>query len=79
MYLIKIKEKIYAFDCGALGARPSSQSWIEYTLAPTMIKTIGATHIDALILCKSNSRTKEACKALMQHIPTAQLIEIQKN
>ena len=78
MYLIKTKGKIYAFDCGALGARPSSQSWIEYTLAPTMVKTMGATHLDALILCKSNSRTKEACQALMQHIPTGQLIEIQK-
>lgn len=77
MHLIKINDKIYAFDCGALGARPSSQSWIEYTLAPTMVKTMGATHIDALILCKSNSRTHDASNALMQHIPTNQLITVQ--
>ena len=76
MHLIKLHEKIYAFDCGALGARPSSQSWIEYTLAPTMVKTMGATHIDTLVLCKSNSRTQEATQALMQHIPTTKLIEI---
>jgi len=77
MHLIKDREKIYAFDCGALGARPSSQSWIEYTLAPTLIKTMGATSIDMLILCSSNSRTNQAAKSLMQHIPTKQLITIQ--
>jgi hypothetical protein len=76
MHLIKRHGKIYAFDCGALGARPSSQSWIEYTLAPTMVKTMGATHIDTLILCKSNSRTSDAATALMQHIPTDRLIKI---
>ena len=76
MHLIKYDGKIYAFDCGALGARPSSQSWIEYTLAPTMIKNMGATHIDTLILCKSNSRTNQAAKDLMQHIPTKKLIFI---
>ncbi len=76
MHLIKIRDKIYAFDCGALGARPSSQSWIEYTLVPSMVKTMGATHIDTLILCKSNSRTNEAVAALMQHIPTKHLIKI---
>ncbi len=79
MHLIKVQGKIYAFDCGALGARPCSQSWIEYTLAPTMVKTMGATHIDALILCKSNSRTQDAVKALMQHIPTGKLIDVIKN
>ncbi|MBV8660993.1 MAG: hypothetical protein JO129_02520 [Candidatus Dependentiae bacterium] len=76
MHLIKSRGKIYAFDFGALGARPSSQSWIEYTLAPTMVKNMGATHIDTLVLCKSNSRTQQAAQALMQHIPTQNLIEI---
>ena len=78
MHLIKSCGKIYAFDCGALGARPSSQSWIEYTLTPTMVKTMGATHLDALILCKSNSRTEKAAKDLMQHIPTGKLILIKQ-
>lgn len=76
MHIIKIKNKIYAFDCGALGARPSSQSWIEYTLASTMVKTLGATHIDTLVLCKSNSRTPQAMQALIQHIPTKHIIEL---
>jgi len=76
MHLIKLHGKIYAFDCGALGARPCSQSWIEYTLNPTMVKTMGATHIDTLILCKSNSRTQDAATALMQHIPTEHCIKI---
>ncbi len=76
IHLIKLHGKIYAFDCGALGARPSSQSWIEYTLSPTMVKTMGATHIDMLILCKSNSRTQDAATALMQHIPTKLCIKI---
>ena len=76
MHLIKSHGKIYAFDVGALGARPSSQSWIEYTLTPAMVKNMGATQIDALILCKSNSRTQQAAQALMQHIPTQKLIEI---
>ncbi|MBP6870093.1 hypothetical protein KBC04_04375 [Candidatus Babeliales bacterium] len=76
MHLIKARGKVYAFDCGALGARPSSLSWIEYTLIPTVIKAIGATHIDALILCKSNSRTAQAAKECMKCLPTGQLIEI---
>jgi hypothetical protein len=76
MHLIKSNGKIYAFDCGALGARPSSQSWIEYTLTPTLVKNMGATHLDALVLCKSNSRTQKAAKDLMQHIPTGKLIEL---
>ncbi len=76
MHIIKHNNKIYAFDFGALGARPSSQSWIEYTLAPTMIKNMGTTHIDTLILCKSNSRTHSAATALMQHIPTTHLIKL---
>lgn len=78
MHIIKTHGKIYAFDCGALGARPSSQSWIEYTLMPTMIKTMGATHLDMLILCKSNSRTQQAAQNLMQHIPTTKLIQLHK-
>lgn len=76
MHLIKSNGKIYAFDCGALGARPSSHSWIEYTLTPTLVKTMGATHLDALVLCKSNSRTHHAAKDLMQHIPTGKLIQL---
>ncbi len=76
MHLIKTNNKIYAFDCGALGARPSSQSWIEYTLTSTMVKAMGATHIDTLILCKSNSRTQQAAQALIQHIPTSHVITI---
>ena len=78
-HIIKKNGAIYAFDCGALGARPSSQSWIEYTLTPHMIKTMGATHIDMLVLCKSNSRTKSAAQALMENIPVTRLISITKN
>ena len=77
MHIIKSNGVIYAFDCGALGAHPSSQSWIEYTLAPTMIKTMGATHIDTLILCKSNSRTQSATKTLTELIPVHRIISLQ--
>ncbi len=76
MHLIKTHNIIYAFDCGALGARPSSQSWIEYTLAPTLINSMGATHIDTLIICKSNSRTQSAIDNLVQHIPTTKIIRL---
>ena len=79
MHIIKINDKIYAFDCGALGARPSVQSWIEYTLTSTMLKTIGTLHIDTLFLCKSNSRTSLAAQILMEHIPTNHCITIQQN
>lgn len=76
MQLIKIRSKIYAFDCGALGARPSSQAWIEYTLIPKLIQTMGATSIDTLIVCKSNSRTNKAIEEFIYHIPTKNLIKI---
>jgi hypothetical protein len=76
MHLIKFRNKIYAFDCGALGARPSSQSWIEYTLASSMIKNMGARAIDTLVLCKSNSRTAQAVAALTQHIPTQHVLTL---
>lgn len=76
IHFIKVHHKIYAFDCGALGARPSSQSWIEYTLIPSLIKSMGATSIDTLVLCKSNSRTHQAVNQFIQRIPTKHLIEI---
>jgi hypothetical protein len=78
MFLAKKNNKIYAFDCGALGARPNSQSWIEYTLAPTLVKILGATHIDILFLCKSNSRTKNATWSLTEHIPTTKVVEVSR-
>lgn len=78
MHLIKHGNTIYAFDCGALGARPSSQSWIEFTLTPLMIQKLGTRHIDALFLCRSNSRTPQAVQALTEHIPTKKIIKIEK-
>ena len=78
IHILKIKGKIYVFDCGALGARPSSQSWIEYTVSPTLIKEIGATSIDLLVLCHSNSRTEQAAQFLMAHIPTKKSIHVTK-
>lgn len=68
-YIIEKDGVIYAFDCGALGARPSSQSWIEYTLTSHMIKSFGVNHIDMLFLCKSNSRTPQAVRTLTEYIP----------
>lgn len=76
MYLIKIHNKIYAFDCGALTARPSNQSWIEYTLSTNLIKEMGATKIDTLILSKSNTRTKDSLKSLSEHIKVNHIIFI---
>ena len=73
-YVIKKNNKIFAFDMGALGARPSFQSWIEFTLMPAMVKSMGATHIDTLILCKSNIRTGQAKEALLQCLPTTNII-----
>lgn len=74
MHIIKVQSKLYAFDCGALGARPSSKSWIEYTLSQAMIKALGATRLDALIICKANSRTPKAVADLISHIPTGAII-----
>jgi len=79
MYVFKKNGAIYAFDCGALGARPSSKSWIEYTLSSAMVKNMGATHIDLLVLCKSNSRTEQAAQTLMEHIPTSKCINLNKS
>lgn len=79
MHLIKTRGKVYAFDCGALGARPNSQSWIEYTLTSTMIKTMGTNHIDLLVLCNSNSRTQQAAQDLMQHISTNSFVHVLNN
>ncbi len=76
MHIIALHGNMYAFDCGALSARPSSQSWIEYTLAPTMIQALGATHIDVLVISTTNSRTDVAVQALTQHIPTKKVIYI---
>jgi len=74
MRLIKHNNKIYAFDYGALGARPNSQSWIEYTLTQELIKTMGCRHIDLLVVCSSNSRTPDAVKAMQNIIPVAQVV-----
>ncbi|MGZ6250854.1 MAG: hypothetical protein ACXWL2_02395 [Candidatus Chromulinivorax sp.] len=78
MHIIKCHNKIYAFDCGALGARLCSQSWIEFTLTPALIKNFGCIRLDQLILCKCNSRTPDAIQALQQQIFTNKITCIQR-
>ncbi len=74
IHLLKHNNRVYAFDYGALGARPCNQSWIEYTLTSGMVKGLGATHIDTLIIYKVNSRIPQSIQDLQDYIPVGKIL-----
>lgn len=51
-------------DPGYIAQRPGALSWIQYTLAPWLIKTTGSVTIDHLIILQPSSRIFEAVTGL---------------
>jgi hypothetical protein len=62
--LIKDQNKTTLVDPGFIGQRLSMPSWIEYTLRPHLIKKIGSTKIDNLIILQPGKLTFEAIELL---------------
>jgi hypothetical protein len=58
--LIYANNQILLIDPGVLGARLSSSSWVEFTLAPDIIQKTGRTTIDHLIILQPSQLTFDA-------------------
>jgi len=64
--LLYQKGKSVVIDPGVIGKKASSETWIEYTLAPEITQACGSTTIDHLILLQPNSSLFEAIKKLCE-------------
>lgn len=62
--LIQTNGTTTLIDPGAIGRRISAPSWIEYTLAPTIIKTTGSNRIDHMVVLQPGIVTFNALEKL---------------
>lgn len=62
--LANINKQIILIDPGALGQCISAPSWVEFTLAPTIVNLTGRTIIDFVILMQPSQMSFEAIAAL---------------
>ena len=53
---MRLQNKTYLIDNGALCSKQNFYSWIDYTILPELIKTGGITSIDTLVLYKPNKK-----------------------
>lgn len=63
MYVLRLNNKIFLIDNGALCSKQNFYSWIDYTILPELVKTDGITTVDTLILYKPN---KKLVKTVLQ-------------
>ena len=62
--LVHAHGKTTVIDPGVIGRRISAPSWIEYTLAPTIVQTAGSNSIDHLIVLQPGICTFNALERL---------------
>jgi hypothetical protein len=60
---------ITLIDSGAIGRQASAESYVEYTLLPTITKLSGALHLDTLVLLHPTKRLFLAIAHLSNLIP----------
>ena len=75
-YIILYKNQVYGIDMQALGAKKGYESWIEYTLIPELIKSVGLYKIDCLITCLHTQRSEKALEFLSKQLPVHKIIQI---
>lgn len=56
MIAIRLNQKNYVIDYGALCSKQNFYNNIDYTIIPGLIKHAGITNIDTLVLCKPSKR-----------------------
>ena len=56
LHVLRVNNKIYLLDSGALCSKQNFYSWIDYTILPELIKSGGITIIDTLVLYKPNKK-----------------------
>lgn len=66
MYVLRIHNKTFLFDSGALCSKQNFYSWIDYTIIPALIKSGGITTIDTLILCKQSKNLVKIAQQFCQ-------------
>lgn len=70
--------RIIMYDTGALGAKKSYESWIDFTLIPALIKHTGSMTIDTLVTYKTNPRYLQAIKYLHKALTIKNHITLQQ-
>ena len=68
------KGKISVFDKGALGEKQASNTWIQYSFLPEVLKKCGCTQFDTITTLNPTTRTLDALIALCNHATINTLI-----
>lgn len=68
LWLLKEKKQVALIDTGICTAMAQPDSWIEYTLIPQLITTVGDPHIDHLIITDINARVFHALAVLLKKV-----------
>ena len=75
--LLYTNKQLTLIDPGVIGQRMSAPNWIEYSLIPHIIKTIGTTTIDHLILLQINGVLFEAVTILINKMHVKHIYLVQ--
>ena len=62
LHVLRINNKTYLLDSGALCSKQNFYSWIDYNILPELIKAGGITTVDTLVLYKSNKKLVKIVK-----------------
>lgn len=75
---VKISNKTYLIDYGALCSKQNFYTNIDYNIIPELIKHTGITNIDTLILCKPSKNLTKAALQFSHQMNVKNIIVTQK-
>ncbi len=78
MIAIRLNNKNYVVDYGALCSKQNFFNTIDYTIIPKLIKQAGITNIDTLVLCKPNKRLAKVTLQFCQQMNVKKIIATTK-
>lgn len=68
VHLLRDNHELMVVDPGYIGRRLSAASWAQYTLTPHIVKTMGTTTIDHLVLMQPGTLLFEAIEQLLTKV-----------
>ncbi len=78
MIAIKLNNKNYLIDYGALCGKQNFYNNIDYTIIPSLIKQTGITTIDTLVLCKPSKRLAKVALQFCKQMNVKKIIATTK-
>lgn len=76
---LKVSNKNYLIDCGALCQKQNFYNNIDYIIIPEMIKHTGITNVDTLVLCKPSKRLAKVAMQFAKQTDVKTIIATTKN